>query len=545
MSSARAPMPPPELVGYTFQRVLGSGGYSDVFLYEQEMPRRPVAIKVLLAAALDDEGRRQFTDEANTMAALSTHPFIVTIFHAEVGLGGRPFLVMEFYPRPNFSVRARTEQMSLANVLRTGIQVASAVETAHRAGILHRDIKPANILTSEYGRPGLTDFGIASTTTIDGAVREAEGMSIPWSPPEVISGSATADVTADVYSLAATLYTLLAGRSPFEVPGGSNRSLDLVDRITRADVAPTGRGDVPESLERLLRQAMAKSPADRPASAAALARGLQAIEVEQQLGMTPLEVRDEGSDARVRSVDPEDGTRLKAPVIIRSQSGPAASVTSPPVTGAPRPPQGSSNDLIDGTVQRSAWSSDGLIAGVGSVPARDIPSSVPYERFEPAHEPSSRPQPSHVLSQHPSSESEKVASDRNPLVTVALVLLATMVTLVAVRVIMGDDEDTGVGPGPSTPVTTAVKPKNGPAAPSAVTSDRNESGDVVVSWVLPEGNDPAVRYRVTAPGGGSLLATSEPGATSVVIPAAMEPPPCVEVHGTLDGGVQGESTSSC
>ena len=539
MSGARAPMPPPELAGFTFQRLLGSGGYSDVFLYEQEMPRRPVAIKVLLAAALDDVGRRQFTDEANTMAALSTHPFIVTIFHAEVGQGGRPFLVMEFYPRPNFSVRARTEQMSLANVLRTGIQVASAVETAHRAGILHRDIKPANILTSEYGRPGLTDFGIASTT-IDGAVREAEGMSIPWSPPEVISGSATADATADVYSLAATLYTLLAGRSPFEVPGGSNRSLDLIDRIARSDVPPTGRGDVPESLERLLRQAMGKAPADRPASAAALARGLQAIEVEQQFGMTPLEVRDEGTDARARTVDPEDGTRLKAPVIIRSQST-TGSVTASPIPGAPPV---TPTDLGDGTVHRSAWSSDGLIAGVGSVPPQGLPSSLPFERFEPAPAPSDAQSVS-ARTDAPSAEKERSAPGRNPLVTAAFVLLATVVALVLVRLVMGASDDDGGGGEPDPPtVTTPVTPKRGPAPPSDVTISRDASGAATVSWTVPSGQDPQVKYLVTSPS-GSLLATSEPGATSVVIPAAMQPPPCVEVHGTLDGGVPGESTSGC
>jgi serine/threonine protein kinase len=105
-------------------------------------------------------------------------------------------------------------------VLRTGIQVASAVETAHKAGILHRDIKPANILTSEYNRPGLTDFGIA-TSTIGGT--EAEGLSIPWAPPEVVNASAPPEVSADIYSLAATTYTLLAGRSPFELSSGSNR----------------------------------------------------------------------------------------------------------------------------------------------------------------------------------------------------------------------------------------------------------------------------------------------------------------------------------
>jgi serine/threonine protein kinase len=180
-------MQPPALPGYEPVRLLGSGGYSDVFLYDQVMPRRQVAIKVLVTHGLGDAGRQQFNDEANAMAAVSTHPYIVTVFEAQVSSGGHPYLVMEFYPRPNFSVRARREKIPVAEVLRTGIRVASAVETAHRAGILHRDIKPPNILTSAYNLPGLTDFGIATSFT-EGV--EAQGMSIPWSPPEILNSSA-------------------------------------------------------------------------------------------------------------------------------------------------------------------------------------------------------------------------------------------------------------------------------------------------------------------------------------------------------------------
>ena len=115
------------------------------------------------------------------MAMLSTHPAIVTIYQAGVARDGRPYLVMEYCPKPNLQVRYRREPFSVAESLRVGIQVAAAVETAHRAGVLHRDIKPANILVTEYNRPALTDFGIASTTS---AAAESEGLSIPWSPPE-------------------------------------------------------------------------------------------------------------------------------------------------------------------------------------------------------------------------------------------------------------------------------------------------------------------------------------------------------------------------
>ncbi len=312
-------MSPPDLAGYEHVRLLGSGGYSDVFLYEQQLPRRPVAIKVLLTEGLGQAGRQLFYDEANAMAAVSTHPFIVTVFHAEVSPDGHPYLVMEYFPRPNFSVRARNEKIPVADVLRTGIQVASAVETAHKAGILHRDIKPANILTSEYNRPGLTDFGIA-TSTIGGT--EAEGLSIPWAPPEVVNASAPPEVTADIYSLAATTYTLLAGRSPFELSGGSNRTLDLIQRIDRGDPPPTGRDDVPPALERVLRHGMSRSPQDRPSSAAEFGRMLQSVEVAEGWAATHLEVREDPRDIRSRGDEPDgDGTKLKSPIVVHGQTG--------------------------------------------------------------------------------------------------------------------------------------------------------------------------------------------------------------------------------
>lgn len=176
----RRPSPPPDLPGFTYVEPLGTGGFADVFLYEQEMPRRRVAVKVLLADRISSGAAQEFADEANVMAMLSTHPAIVTIYQAGVAGDGRPYLVMEYCPRPNLQLRARKDPFSVAEALRVGVQVAGAVETAHRAGVLHRDIKPANILVTEYNRPALTDFGIASTT---GATGEASGMSIPWSPP--------------------------------------------------------------------------------------------------------------------------------------------------------------------------------------------------------------------------------------------------------------------------------------------------------------------------------------------------------------------------
>ncbi|MFZ4433958.1 MAG: protein kinase domain-containing protein [Microthrixaceae bacterium] len=318
--SPRPPIDAPELEGYSIVELIGTGGFADVFLYQQDFPKQRVAIKFMVGDAVGDEQRERFTAEANAMASVSNHPYIVSVYRADVSPQGYPYLVMEYYPKANYSYRAKHERFLVADVLRVGVQIASAVETAHRAGVLHRDIKPANILTSEYGRPALTDFGIAAVK--GSAADEAEGMSVPWSPPEVVVGDGLSDERADVYSLAATLYTLLAGRSPFEVPGGENRTFDLIGRIQKSPVPAIERPDVPGSLQRLLAQSMSKDPAARPASAAAFARELQAIEVEQRFSVTDFEVSDvEPENPSGLPIDADAGsTKVKNPVVIEAQS---------------------------------------------------------------------------------------------------------------------------------------------------------------------------------------------------------------------------------
>jgi serine/threonine protein kinase len=318
---------------------LGTGGFADVFLYEQEMPRRRVAVKVLLADRISSGAAQEFTDEANVMAMLSTHPAIVTIYQAGVAGDGRPYLVMEYCPRPNLQLRARKEPFSVAEALRVGVQVAGAVETAHRAGVLHRDIKPANILVTEYNRPALTDFGIASTT---GATGEASGMSIPWSPPESFAEPPQSGPRTDVWALGATLYTLLAGRSPFERPGERNSSADLIERIERAALQSLNRPDSPESLQRVLDRAMAKNPDDRFPSAVAFARALQKVQIELSHSVTPIDIVDEHPSQDELEDDGDGLTRVREIVSIDPD---AASFTRPSATTQPRGSQWAPTDI--------------------------------------------------------------------------------------------------------------------------------------------------------------------------------------------------------
>ena len=304
----RLPSQPPVLPGFSHVRVLGSGGFADVFLYEQNMPRRQVAVKVMLSEVVNDQVRQMFQAEANLMAQLSAHPSILTVYQASVSSDGRPYLVMELCSSA-LSERYRRERLPVPEVLRIAVKIGSAIETAHRAGTLHRDIKPSNILLTAYGHPVLSDFGIASTLT-ESENMESVGMSIPWSAPEVLMDETPGSIASEVWSFAATVYSLLAGRSPFEIPGESNKSADLISRINRARIQPIGRSDVPQSLERLLQKAMSRKADARPATVLDLVRELQAVETELGVSQTPIEVAmDDWASGTV--ADLEDRTLIR------------------------------------------------------------------------------------------------------------------------------------------------------------------------------------------------------------------------------------------
>jgi hypothetical protein len=349
----------PVIPGFAFVEHLGSGGFADVFLYEQQWPRQRVAVKVVRPdVPLTDREKYLFTAEANAMARLADHPYIVSVITAGVTAeGGRPFLVMRYCPPPDLGVRVRSNPMAPVDAVSTGIKLASAIETAHRSGILHRDIKPSNVLVTSYHEPALTDFGIA------GHMADVEGdndvrISYPWSPPELLDGRSNGSVASDVYSLGATIWHLLVGRSPFSIPSGDNSTRALSARILHAAPPATQRPDVPPALDRLLQQCLAKRPEHRPASALELARALQRIESAAGWSRTAVAVEGDRPDASVAAPEvpeaPEDATAMK-PVTVISASGPRRIAAQDPT------PASSADDDETSGVSGLVW------AGVGAL----------------------------------------------------------------------------------------------------------------------------------------------------------------------------------
>ena len=307
--SKSLPGTPPVLAGYNYVRPLGVGGFADVFLFGQDQARRQVAVKVLLQDVTDEDARRMFNAEADVMARLSAHPSILTVFDASISADGRPYIVMEYCPG-SYASRYRTDRIPVAEVLSTGVRIASALESAHRAGLFHRDIKPSNVLVNSFGSPVLADFGIATSMARSAANTTGEqvfAMSVPWSAPEVVEKRITGSVGTEVWALAATLYTLLAGRTPFELEGaGRNGSEQMAARISKAKYSRIQREDVPEHLQLILARAMSQDPRQRPGSMFELATELSYVQYELGLIPTAIEVATDDWSISAADVDFDD-----------------------------------------------------------------------------------------------------------------------------------------------------------------------------------------------------------------------------------------------
>jgi len=287
VAARRQTLNPPTLPGYSYVRPLGSGGFADVFLYQQNMPRRVVAVKVLLTPVDRETATRALAAEADVMAGLSAHPAILTVYEASVAPDGRPYLVMEYCPT-SMAVRYRNERIPIAEVLSVGIKIAAAIESAHQVGMLHRDIKPSNILVTSFGHPVLSDFGVATANA--GGDEDMIAMSPPWSAPEVVDRRSSGTIASEVWALTATVYTLAAGRAPFDLPGGRRSDEQLRARIIRAKYVPTGREDAPASFEWALEAGLRRLPADRYRSAREFGEALQGVQRDLGLSVTPLEL---------------------------------------------------------------------------------------------------------------------------------------------------------------------------------------------------------------------------------------------------------------
>ena len=259
---------------YRIERELGQGGMATVYLAQDLKHDRKVAIKVLrpeLAAVI---GADRFLSEIKTTANLQ-HPHILPLFDSGAA-DSFLFYVMPFITGESLRDRlTREKQLPIADAVRTASEVASALDYAHRQGIIHRDIKPENILLHD-GRALVADFGIALAASKAGGTRMTEtGMSLGtphYMSPEQAMGEREITGRSDVYALGCVTYEMLVGEPPFT---GPTAQAIIAKVMTTEPVSITSlRKSVPVVIDDAVAMALQKLPADRFATAAQFADAL-------------------------------------------------------------------------------------------------------------------------------------------------------------------------------------------------------------------------------------------------------------------------------
>lgn len=270
---------------YRILEVLGRGGMGTVYLAEQEVPRRRVALKLVTSATIGRESVQRFELEAELLGRLR-HRGIAQIYevgvHEEVsslGVMKWPFFAMEFVEEAkslsDWAVeQARTERQKLEAML----QICAAIQHAHERGVVHRDLKPQNVLIDSDGNAKVIDFGIARTIDQESELTQAGelvGTLRYMAPEQIRADSLQIDTRTDVHALGVLLYELLTGRLPFDFGGKSLP--EVASAICDAEARPL-RQDLPGAspdLELVLATAMAKDPIRRYAQAGSVTEDLQ------------------------------------------------------------------------------------------------------------------------------------------------------------------------------------------------------------------------------------------------------------------------------
>lgn len=263
------------LTHYRIVELIARGGMGEVYKAVDTNLGRMVAIKIPGESIIgDSKARRRFMHEAHAASRLS-HPNICTIF--EVGeQDGRPFIVMEYIEGPTLHQMIVSAPLAIDTAMRFAVQIADAVEEAHRCGIIHRDLKPSNIIVNQRGMAVILDFGLAkrlreneshdeeAPTIMQSLTTGATVVgTVSYMSPEQVRGAAL-DARSDIFSFGIVFYEMLAGVRPFNGAG----QVEIMHSILHGEPKEIGehRAEVDPDIERIIRKALEKNPDARYAN---------------------------------------------------------------------------------------------------------------------------------------------------------------------------------------------------------------------------------------------------------------------------------------
>ena len=282
VASSAGSLPPPgprpaagrTFAGYRIERLLGRGGMGEVFEAEHLATGRRVALKVMNHGLSSDQDRKRFLREGR-LAASVNHPNVVYI-HGGEEVNGTPIIAMELVRDGTLKDRLRKQgPLPVAEAVSAILQVVAGLEAAHARGVLHRDIKPANCFVSADGTVKVGDFGLSVSTLARGeSLLTATGAVLgtpAYASPEQLRGEEL-DVTSDIYSVGATLYHLLTGRTPFTATDFVKLITEVLDRVPAPPQSL--RAEIPAELSAIVSRCLAKEPKARYRDYAQLRRAL-------------------------------------------------------------------------------------------------------------------------------------------------------------------------------------------------------------------------------------------------------------------------------
>ena len=312
---------PKQFGQYKIQKLLGAGGMGEVYLAEDTLLNRKVAIKFLTPNALDNEqAKRRLLQEARAAAKLD-HPNVCAIY--EVGETDRPYIVMSYVEGETLDIKMKQTPLRLSVALNVATQVADAVAEAHAHKIIHRDIKPSNIIMNPRGQAKVMDFGLAKITTNEPVESEAmtksllttPGMimgTLPYMSPEQVKGEQV-DARSDIFSFGVLVYEMLTQKQPFtcESAAATAAAILTTNPVSLSQVLP----DAPRELQLVVHKCLEKDRELRYQTMQDVALDLHAI--TQKVTSGPIAEITTSKSASSGIQDPTRwATRLSRPLLM-------------------------------------------------------------------------------------------------------------------------------------------------------------------------------------------------------------------------------------